>query len=139
MDSYTVTGANVTGCPGANNQNFAMADGTKGSADQYWGWAKNYAMSDRFYQSAPGASSQEKCTLQEELSSSRTTTTTRQQQGSWLTEGLHEQLCFIPGSYHRGLVARMWRGHEVLPRWISNYLRPNRRRVPLLSIPCKRP
>ncbi|ORY37048.1 hypothetical protein BCR33DRAFT_469003 [Rhizoclosmatium globosum] len=43
---------------GANNQNFAMADGTKGSADQYWGWAKNYAMSDRFYQSAPGASSQ---------------------------------------------------------------------------------
>ncbi|KAJ3295772.1 hypothetical protein HDU79_008468 [Rhizoclosmatium sp. JEL0117] len=58
MDSYTVTGANVTGCPGANNQNFAMADGTKGSADQYWGWAKNYAMSDRFYQSAPGASSQ---------------------------------------------------------------------------------
>ncbi|KAJ3237132.1 hypothetical protein HDU78_004262 [Chytriomyces hyalinus] len=53
MDKFT-----SGGCPGSNVKNFAMADGSPGSADQYWGWAANYAMSDRFYQSMPGASSQ---------------------------------------------------------------------------------
>ncbi|KAJ3016673.1 UNVERIFIED_CONTAM: hypothetical protein HDU68_012087, partial [Siphonaria sp. JEL0065] len=59
MDSFTVTGAGKS-CSnaGANNKNFAVADGSVGSANQYWGWAQNYAMSDRFFQSAPGASSQ---------------------------------------------------------------------------------
>ncbi|KAI8618164.1 phosphoesterase family-domain-containing protein [Chytriomyces sp. MP71] len=54
MDRFTSSG----GCPGSNNQNFAIADGSVGSASQYWELASKYAMSDRFFQSAPGASSQ---------------------------------------------------------------------------------
>ncbi|KAJ3061449.1 hypothetical protein HDU98_002646 [Podochytrium sp. JEL0797] len=45
------------GCPGASNpKNFAFTDGTQGSASEYWKWASQYAMSDRFFQSAAGAS-----------------------------------------------------------------------------------
>ncbi|KAI8622261.1 phosphoesterase [Chytriomyces sp. MP71] len=52
MDKYT------QGCGSSDKRNYAMADGSVGSASQYWGWASHYAMSDRFFQSAPGASSQ---------------------------------------------------------------------------------
>ncbi|KAI8622385.1 phosphoesterase family-domain-containing protein [Chytriomyces sp. MP71] len=52
MDKY------VTGCFYSDVRNFAMANGSVGSASHYWGWASNYAMSDRFFQSAPGASAQ---------------------------------------------------------------------------------
>ncbi|KAI9343535.1 hypothetical protein BDR26DRAFT_238465 [Obelidium mucronatum] len=43
MDSYTAS-QNKT-CPGANDRNFAIADGSTGSANQYWKWAHRYAMS----------------------------------------------------------------------------------------------
>ncbi|KAJ3362654.1 hypothetical protein HDU91_003319 [Kappamyces sp. JEL0680] len=39
-------------------RNYAAADGTNGSAAQYWKWAAENAMSDRFFQSSIGASSQ---------------------------------------------------------------------------------
>ncbi|KAI8614441.1 phosphoesterase family-domain-containing protein, partial [Chytriomyces sp. MP71] len=52
MNMYT------SGCPSSDKRNYAMADGSAGSASQYWGWAANYAMSDRFFQSSPGASCQ---------------------------------------------------------------------------------
>ncbi|KAJ3280961.1 hypothetical protein HDU79_011210 [Rhizoclosmatium sp. JEL0117] len=47
-----------TGCSGSNPKNFAMADGSSQSASKYWQWASQYAMSDRHFQSAVGASSQ---------------------------------------------------------------------------------
>ncbi|KAI8894288.1 hypothetical protein BC833DRAFT_237010 [Globomyces pollinis-pini] len=50
MDKYLSNG----GCPGSDNRNYAMADGSTGSAGKYWKWASEYAMSDRFFQSAPG-------------------------------------------------------------------------------------
>ncbi|KAI8894767.1 phosphoesterase family-domain-containing protein [Globomyces pollinis-pini] len=42
----------------SNDKTIAFADGTVGSASRYWHWAENYAMSDRFFQSAVGASSE---------------------------------------------------------------------------------
>ncbi|KAI8901374.1 phosphoesterase family-domain-containing protein [Globomyces pollinis-pini] len=54
MDGYMAGGQ----CSNSDNRNFAMADGSKGSASQYWSLASQYALADRFFQSAPGASSQ---------------------------------------------------------------------------------
>eukprot|EP01042_Synura_sphagnicola_P003044 gene3044-3735_t len=51
MDKY------VTGCPSSSPQNFAVASGP-GQMSIYWNYAKNYAIADRFFQSAAGASSQ---------------------------------------------------------------------------------
>ncbi|KAJ3014322.1 UNVERIFIED_CONTAM: hypothetical protein HDU68_000342 [Siphonaria sp. JEL0065] len=62
MDRYSKTGGNhseaSSPCPGSNDLNFAIADGSPGSASEYWKWAQEYAMSDSFFQSTPGASSQ---------------------------------------------------------------------------------
>ncbi|KAJ3021205.1 UNVERIFIED_CONTAM: hypothetical protein HDU68_009761 [Siphonaria sp. JEL0065] len=52
MDKFIGSG----GCGGSNDKNFAMANGTVGSASQYWNWAGQYAMADRFFQSAVGQS-----------------------------------------------------------------------------------
>ncbi|KAI9334540.1 phosphoesterase family-domain-containing protein [Obelidium mucronatum] len=52
MDKFIGSG----GCSGSNDKNFAMANGTSGSASQYWKWADQYAMADRFFQSAVGQS-----------------------------------------------------------------------------------
>ncbi|KAI9202971.1 phosphoesterase family-domain-containing protein [Polychytrium aggregatum] len=54
MDKYIGSG----GCPGSSNSNYAIADGSSTGASQYWQWASEYAIADRFFQSAPGASSQ---------------------------------------------------------------------------------
>ncbi|KAI8901449.1 phosphoesterase family-domain-containing protein [Globomyces pollinis-pini] len=54
MDGYLSSG----NCRNSNDQNYAMANGNDDSAGKYWKLASTYAMADRFFQSAPGASSQ---------------------------------------------------------------------------------
>ncbi|KAJ2996168.1 hypothetical protein HDV02_006751 [Globomyces sp. JEL0801] len=54
MDGYLSSG----NCRNSNDQNYAMANGNDDSAGKYWNLASTYAMADRFFQSAPGASSQ---------------------------------------------------------------------------------
>ena len=52
MDRYIIGGE------GSNENNFAAANDDFWSAKLYFNWAYKYAMSDRFFQSSPGASSQ---------------------------------------------------------------------------------
>ncbi|KAI8902550.1 phosphoesterase [Globomyces pollinis-pini] len=54
MDGYLSSGQ----CKNSNDKNYAMANGSENSAAKYWKLASTYAMADRFFQSAPGASSQ---------------------------------------------------------------------------------
>jgi len=52
MDKYIIGGV------GSDPNNFAAAIDDEFSAKYYFDWARNYAMSDRFFQSSAGASSQ---------------------------------------------------------------------------------